>query len=292
MTSVRIGNKLIGPGNPCFIVAEIGLNHNGDIEIAKRLIDMASDCGCDSVKFQKRTPKMCVPSAQWHIQRDTPWGYMTYIDYRHKIEFSENEYTQIDSHCKTKNIIWFASCWDEESVDFIERFNPPCYKIGSPSLTDKNLLLHVRSKSKPLIISTGGSTIEQIEKVVEILGPENLILLHCVSTYPARLEELNLLVIKTLQQKFPDIPIGYSGHEVSLAPSIMAVVLGACLIERHITLDHTMWGSDHAASMEKRGVQLLVRDICNWEVARGDGIKRVLPSEIPIMAKLRRKIDF
>lgn len=292
MTNVQIGNKLIGPGNPCFIVAEIGLNHNGDINIAKKLIDSAVEAGCDAVKFQKRTPEKCVPRDQWNIERETPWGCMTYMDYRHKMEFGFEEYKAIDNYCHEKGILWFASCWDEESVDFIDQFNPVCYKIASPSLTDKNLLLHTRAKNKPIIISTGMSTMEQVIKAVEILGSDDLVILHCVATYPAKLEELNLSVIQTLKQVFSDIPIGYSGHEVRLSPSIMAVVLGADVVERHITLDHTMWGTDQAASMEPRGIQLLVRDVRVWEIAKGDGIKRVLPSEIPIMAKLRRRIDF
>lgn len=290
--AVKIGDKLVGEGHPCFIVAEIGLNHNSDINIAKKLIDSAALAGCDAVKFQKRTPEKCVPRDQWDIERDTPWGRMTYIDYRHKLEFSKDNYNEIDSYCKKKGIIWFASCWDEDSVDFIEQFDPPCHKIPSAGLTDKGLLEHIRDKNKPIILSTGMSTLEQINKAVEILGSDNLIILHCVSTYPAKPEELNLSAIQTLKQRFPHIPIGYSGHEVSLAPSIMAAVLGAHVVERHITLDRTMWGTDQAASMEPKGVELLVRDIRAWETAKGDGVKRVWDSEIPIMKKLRRKTDF
>lgn len=289
---VKIGSKWVGDDQPCFIVAEIGLNHNSDINIAKKLIDSAVKAGCDAVKFQKRTPEKCVPHDQWNIERDTPWGRMTYIDYRHKMEFNKNDYGEIDSYCKKKGIIWFASCWDEESVDFMDQFNPPCYKIPSAGLTDKGLLLHLHAKNKPIILSTGMSTMEQINKAVEILDPDNLIILHCVSTYPAKPEELNLRMIQALKQQFPHIPIGYSGHEINLAPSIMAATLGACMIERHITLDRAMWGTDQAASMELRGIELLVRDIHNWESAKGDGVKRVLESEIPIMAKLRRKKDF
>jgi N-acetylneuraminate synthase len=289
---VQIGGKLVGDNRPCFIVAEIGLNHNSDINIAKKLIDSAVKAGCDAVKFQKRTPEKCVPHDQWDVERDTPWGRMTYIDYRHKMEFGKDDYGEIDSYCRKKDILWFASCWDEDSVDFINQFNPPCYKIPSAGLTDAGLLMHTRAKNKPIILSTGMSTMEQINKAVEILGPENLVILHCVSTYPAKSEELNLSAIQTLKQQFPHIPIGYSGHEVALSPSIMAAALGACMIERHITLDRAMWGTDQAASMEPRGIQLLVRDIRTWKAAKGDGIKRVLESEVPIMAKLRRKTDF
>jgi len=290
--AVKIGDKWVGEGHPCFIVAEIGLNHNSDLDVAKKLIDSAAEAGVDAVKFQKRTPEKCVPRDQWDIERDTPWGRMTYINYRHKMEFDKDAYAEIDSYCKSKGIIWFASCWDENSVDFIDQFNPPCYKVPSASLTDKELLAHMRAKSKPIILSTGMSTMEQVNKAVEVLGPDNLIILHCVSTYPAKSEELNLNAIQTLKQQFPRIPIGYSGHEVALSPSIMAAVLGAHVIERHITLDRTMWGTDQAASVEPKGVQLLVRDIRTWEAARGDGVKRVWDSEIPIMKKLRRKTDF
>ncbi|MBI2635384.1 MAG: N-acetylneuraminate synthase family protein [Parcubacteria group bacterium] len=290
--AVKIGSKWIGEGHPCFIVAEIGINHNGSLEIAKQLVDAAAIAGVDAVKFQKRTPELCVPSGQRSVMRETPWGYMTYMDYRYRIEFGKNEYDQIDSYCKSKGIVWFASCWDEDSVDFMAQFDPPCYKVPSAGLTDKELLMRMRVKNKSVILSTGMSTMKQIDKAAEILDPENLIILHCVSTYPAKLEELNLKVIQTLKRKFPNIPIGYSGHEVSLAPSVMAAVLGANVIERHITLDHTMWGTDQAASMEPKGFQLLIRDIRTWEAAKGNGVKRVLESEIPIMKKLRRKTDF
>lgn len=293
MGAVKIGDKRVGDGYPCFVVAEIGINHNSDVNIAKKLIDAAVNAGVDAVKFQKRTPEKCVPRDQWDVERDTPWGRMTYINYRHKMELSKSDYDEIDFYCKKKGIIWFASCWDEESVDFMSQFNPPCYKVPSAGLTDTGLLTHMRAKKKPIILSTGMSTMKQVDNAVGILGPNDLIILHCVSTYPAKPEELNLQAIQTLKRQFLNyIPVGYSGHEVSLTPSVMAAVLGACMIERHITLDHTMWGTDQAASMEPRGFQLLVRDIRVWEAAKGDGVKRVLPSEIPVMTKLRRKVDF
>ncbi len=292
MTSVRIGNRQVGEGHPCFIVAEIGLNHNGSLDIAKQLIDVAVDAGCDAVKFQKRTPELCVPLEQRNIMRETPWGRMTYMEYRYRVEFGKDAYDQIDSYCKVKNILWFTSCWDEEGVDFMEQFAPPCYKIPSAALTDKQLLEHFRRQGRPIILSTGMSTMEQVRRAVEILGPENLIILQCTSTYPAADEELNLNVIKTLQKEFPHVPVGYSGHEVRLAPSVMAAVLGACMIERHITLNRVMWGSDQAASLEPKGLGLVVRDIRVWEKARGDGIKRVWPSEAPLIKRLRRKQDF
>jgi len=286
--SVPIGNRIVGEGQPAFIVAEIGINHNGDLEVAKRLIDAAVLAGCDAVKFQKRTPELCVPPEQQNIQRETPWGLITYLEYRHKVEFGSDEYGEIAQYCKSRGILWFASCWDEPSVDFMEQFSPPCYKIPSASLTDDSLLIHLAATGRTLVLSTGMSTWEQIEHAVGLLDKERLILTHCTSTYPCKPEELNLNVIHTLAKAF-DVPVGYSGHEVGLQTSYAAVVLGACFIERHITLDRAMWGSDQAASVEPAGMMRLVRDIRVIEKAMGDGVKKVYDSEIPIMKKLRRK---
>ena len=283
---VKIGNKYVGNGEPTFIVAEIGINHNGDIEIAKKLIDVAVEAGCDAVKFQKRTIDKVYSKKELAKPRDSPFGN-TNGDLKRGLEFGEKEYNKIDRHCKEKGIMWYASCWDEKSVDFIDKYNPPCYKIASASLTDDNLLKHTKSKGKPIILSTGLSTIEEIKHAVEVLGKDKLIILHCTSTYPSNLEELNLKVIQTFQRRF-NCPIGYSGHEVGVAPSVMAAVLGACMIERHITLDRAMWGSDQAASMEPVGLRRLVRDIRQIPIVSSDGIKRVYDSEIPIKNKLRR----
>ncbi|MCS7054221.1 MAG: N-acetylneuraminate synthase family protein [Ignavibacterium sp.] len=285
---IKVGNKKIGDNHPVFIIAEIGINHNGDIEIAKKMIVGAKFAGCDAVKFQKRTPELCVPKDQWHIERDTPWGRMTYIDYRHKVEFGQKEYEELDKFCKQLDIIWFASCWDEPSVDFIEQFNPPLYKTPSAALTDFELLDKHKKLNKPVMMSTGMSTMEQIEQAVEFFGKENLLLAHATSTYPCKLEELNLKMITTLREKYPDIPIGYSGHEVGLAPTWAAVALGANFVERHITLDRAMWGTDQAASVEIGGVQRLVSNIRDIELALGDGIKRVYESELASLKKLRR----
>jgi len=292
MKPIMIGKKAVGYDSPCFIVAEIGLNHNGSVEIAKQLIDMAKKTGCDAVKFQKRTSEICVPKSQWNIERDTPWGRMTYIEYRHKIEFGLKEYAEIDKYCRERDIIWFASPWDEPSVDFLEKFNPPCHKVPSACLTDKNLLKHIKSKGRPVILSTGMSTLEQIKKAVEILGEDNLIILSCVSTYPSQDEEINLKVISTLQKEFPNVPIGYSGHERGNTMSVCSVALGACVVERHITIDRTMWGSDQAASLWFSGLNLMVSNIRRLEIAMGDGIKKVLDSEKPIISRLRRVKDF
>lgn len=286
-TSILVGRREIGSGNPVYIIAEIGLNHNGDLNIAKKLIDAAVLAGCDAVKFQKRTPELCVPPEQRNIQRETPWGIMTYIEYRNRVEFGYEEYVEIDRYCKEKEIAWFTSCWDEASVDFINQFNTPCYKIASASLTDDALLKYTASKGNPMILSTGMSTMGEIRKAVSIMSKNKLLLAHATSTYPCRPEDLNLRMIQTLQKEF-DLPIGYSGHEVGLQTTNTAVALGACFVERHITLDRAMWGSDQAASVEPGGFARLVRDIRVIEKALGDGIKRVYDSELPIRKKLRR----
>ena len=285
--TIKIGSTEVGSGNPVYIVGEIGINHNGDLKIAKQLIDIAAQSGLNAVKFQKRTPELCVPKDQWDIERDTPWGRMRYIDYRHKVEFTESEYQEISDYCELKDIAWFASPWDEESVDFLERFDLPCYKIGSASVTDIDVLNKISKTGKPKIMSSGMSTMEEIRTGVATLGADNLLLCHSTSSYPCDISELNLNMIKTLYSEFK-IPIGYSGHEIGLSTTLAAVVLGACLIERHITLDRAMWGTDQAASIEPQGVTRLVRDIRAIETALGDGIKRVYDSEISVMHKLRR----
>ena len=282
-----IGDKIVGHDHPCFVVGEIGINHNGDVEVAKKLIDAAKDAGCDAVKFQKRTPEICVPRDQWDILRETPWGTMTYIDYRRQIEFGQEAYEEIDAYCAQQGILWFASPWDVPSVDFLSTFSPPCYKVASASLTDDELLERIRQEDVPVVLSTGMSTMEQISHAIDVLGTEDLVILHCTSSYPARNDELNLRMIETLASQFP-VPVGYSGHETGLQASLAALTLGACMIERHITLDRAMWGTDQAASLEPHGFARLVRDIKVIESALGDGVKRVYESELPVMEKLRR----
>jgi N-acetylneuraminate synthase len=286
---VEIGGKPVGEGYPVYVIAEIGLNHNGEVKIAKQLIDAAALAGCDAVKFQKRTPELCVPPEQRNIERETPWGIMTYMDYRYRVEFGEKEFAEIDRYCKDKGIAWFASCWDEPSIDFIDRFNPPCYKVASASLTDDALLKHTATTGRPMIISTGMSTVEEIDAGVALLNPNKLLIAHATSTYPCQPDELNLRMIGTLKAKY-DCPIGYSGHEVGLQTTLAAVALGACFVERHITLDRAMWGSDQAASVELAGFHRLVRDIRVIEKSMGDGVKRVYESELPIRKKLRRAV--
>lgn len=284
---VQIGNRLVGDGQPVYIVGEIGINHNGEVDIAKRLIGAAHAAGVDAVKFQKRTPERSVPPNERDKRRETPWGYITYLEYRRQVELGEQEYREIDSHCRTLGLAWFASVWDEESVDFMERFSPPCYKIPSAALTDTALLLYARERGRPVILSTGMSTDEEIRQTVQILGTDRLLLTHCTSTYPCRPEELNLRVIETLRRQYP-VPIGYSGHEVGLPTTVAAVALGACYVERHITLDRSMWGSDQPSSVEPQGMDRLVRYIRGVEAALGDGKKRVYESELPNMRRLRR----
>jgi N-acetylneuraminate synthase len=288
MSRLKIGNRFIGEGEPVYIIAEVGINHNGSLELAKKLIDGAVYAGCNAVKFQKRTPEVCVPKDQWNIERDTPWGRITYLEYRRKVEFGSGEYKIIDEYCRRKGIDWFASPWDVPSIDFLEQFNPVAYKVASASITDLEMLERLRSTGKPVFLSTGMSTMEEIEAAVRTIGTNNLMVAQSTSTYPCRLEELNLTVIRTLKEKFPDVPIGYSGHETGLAPTLAAVALGAAFVERHITLDRAMWGTDQAASVEITGMCRLIKDIRDIEKALGDGVKKVYDSELGNIKKLRR----
>jgi N-acetylneuraminate synthase len=283
---VRIGERLVGPGERVFIVAELGINHNGDVGLAKKLIGAAASAGCDAAKFQKRTVEIVYSPEELDRPRESPFGE-TNRDLKHGLELGAEEYEEIDAFCRSIGIAWFASCWDEASVDFIDRFEPPCYKIASASLTDDSLLRHTREQGKPIILSTGMSSFEQIDHAVELLGTDDLVIMHTTSTYPSRPEELNLRVIPRLEERY-GVPVGYSGHEVGLYTTLAAVVLGACAVERHVTLDRAMWGSDQAASVEPQGIARLVKDIHAVEAALGDGIKRVYESEIPVMHKLRR----
>jgi N-acetylneuraminate synthase len=284
--AVRIGDRDVGDGQPCYVISEIGINHNGDVSQAKRLISVASAAGCNAVKFQKRTVDVVYSAAELAKPRESPFGD-TNGALKRGLEFGLEQYQEIDRFAKDSGMPWFASCWDEASVDFIDRFNPPCYKIASASLTDDNLLRHTRGKGKPILLSTGMSTLEQIDHAVEILGTRDLVLLHTCSSYPSQYTELNLRVIPFLRERY-NVPVGYSGHETGLPSSVAAAAIGACVIERHITTDRALWGSDHAASLEPNGINRLVRDIRLVETSMGDGVKRVLPSEVPIMQKLRR----
>jgi N-acetylneuraminate synthase len=285
-TQVRLGSKLLGMGQPCYVIAEIGINHNGDIDLAKQLINVAVGAGCNAVKFQKRTIDVVYSAEELEKPRENPFG-PTNGDLKRGLEFEIEEYKEINRYCREVKVDWFASCWDERSVDFIAQFDVPCFKIASASLTDDNLLRHTRAVGKPILLSTGMSTLEQIDHAIEILGKRDLVLMQACSTYPAYYEELNLRVIDTLIDRY-GVLVGYSGHETGLPSSVAASVMGACMIERHITLDRSMWGSDHAASLEPNGITRLVRDIRLIEKSMGDGVKRVLEREQPIIKKLRR----
>jgi N-acetylneuraminate synthase len=284
----QLGDKTVGVGHPVYVTGEIGINHNGDLDTALALIDAAADAGCDAVKFQKRTPRVCTPRDQWDVERDTPWGRMTYLDYRHKVEFGYAEYAAIDEHARRRGLAWFASPWDTESVDFLDQFDLPAHKVASACLTDDELLRRLRATRRPIVLSTGMSTMRQIRHAVEVLGSENIVLCHATSTYPAPAAQLNLRMLHTLQAEFPNVPVGYSGHETGLQTTLAAVALGAVFVERHITLDRAMWGSDQAASIEPGGLQRLVRDIRVISEALGDGVKQVYDGERAAMKKLRR----
>lgn len=286
---VSIGRKTLGDGHPCYIVAEIGINHNGDLDLAKRLISVAVAAGCDAVKFQKRSLEVVYTTEELAKPRENPFG-PTNGDLKRGLEFSSEQYQEIDAYCKAVKIPWFASCWDEHSVDVINRFDVPCFKIASASLTDDDLLRHTRATGKPLILSTGMSTIEEIDHAVEVLGRTELVMLHATSTYPAAYNELNLRAIRTLRERY-SMPVGYSGHETGIPTSVTAASLGACCVERHITMDRAMWGSDQAASLEPNGITRLVRDIRLVEQSMGDGVKRVLDRELPLIQKLRRVVS-
>jgi len=288
---IKIGNRMVGDGHPAYIIAEIGINHNGDLDIARKMIDAAVHAGADAVKFQKRMPDVSTPPGQKDQMRETPWGYISYLEYRHKVEFNEEQYREIDRYCKDKKIDWMVSVWDEPSVDFMERFDTPAYKIPSASLTDFNLIRKTRAASKPLILSSGMSTMEQVKQGIEVAGEKDLLMMHCTSTYPCEPEELNLRMIETLRSEFPNLPIGYSGHEVGLVPTAVAVAFGACMVERHLTLDRAMWGSDQAASVEPAGFERLVKYVRVTEASLGDGVKKVYESEMGSMKKLRRVVN-
>lgn len=284
---VRIGDRLVEDDHAPLLVAEIGINHNGDVEIAKKLIDLAVRYRFDAVKFQKRTVELVYSVEELSRARQSPFGD-TNGDLKHGLEFGEDEYAEVDRYCRERGIMWFASAWDPLSVDFLERFDPPCYKVASACLMDGELLRAVRSKGRPVILSTGMSAIEEIDGAISALDGVPIVLLHCTSTYPSEEPEINLAVIDTLRQRYQR-PVGYSGHEASLMPSVFSVVgFGACMVERHITLSRAMWGTDQAASLEAHGMDLLSKYIRLWPVVKGDGRKRVYASELPIREKLRR----
>jgi len=284
---MKIGKKEIGVNHPVYIIGEIGINHNGSLENAIKLIDSAVDAGCDAVKFQKRNPEVAVPDHQKGVMRETPWGYITYLDYKYKVEFEKKEYDAIDKYCKEKGIDWFASCWDVDSVNFMKQYNPPAYKIASASITHHHILDAIKDSGAAILMSSGMSTLQEIQNSIDQLNLDEMCLMHTNSTYPSPLNELNLKVISTYINKYPNFVIGYSGHEVGLAPTYAAVALGAKVIERHITLDRSMWGTDQSASIEPHGLKTMVSNIRDIELSLGDGVKRVSEGEKKIRLKLR-----
>jgi N-acetylneuraminate synthase len=284
--TLEIAGRAVGDGQPTYVIAEIGINHNGSVETAKRLIAIAKAVGCDAVKFQKRNPEKCVPADQRDRMRETPWGYISYIEYRHKIELGAEQFRQIDQCCREHELPWFVSSWDTDSLDFMADFDTPCIKIPSACLTDRELLEHCRRFDSPVMLSTGMSTMEEIDAAISILGTDNLLLAHTTSTYPCPPNELNLRMITGLRERYP-CPVGYSGHEIGLATTLAAVALGASFVERHVTLDRAMWGSDQAASVEPVGMARLIKDIRSIDQAMGDGVKKVYESERAAGSRLR-----
>ena len=285
--TVTIAEREVGAGQPVYVIAEIGINHNGDLDLARQLVEVAHQAGCDAVKFQKRTPEICVPLEQQSTRRETPWGEMSYLEYKHRVEFGEKEYRELIAQSTELGMHCFASPWDVPSVEFLEDLDVAVHKVASACINDDELLVALRETGKPLIVSTGMSTLDEIDHAMAVLGSERVILLHTTSTYPCPAEESNLRTIETLAERY-DVPVGYSGHERGLQVSLAATAMGAAVIERHITLDRTMWGSDHAASLEPGGLEHLVRDIRIIEEAMGDGVKRVFPGEVEPRKRLRR----
>lgn len=289
MKQLKINNHIIGENEPVFLIAEIGINHNGDLQVAKKLMDAAFACGWECVKFQKRTPEICVPENQKNILRDTPWGKITYLEYRYKVEFGQEEYSYIDKYCKEKPILWTASVWDIPSLKFILHYDVPFIKIPSAKLTESDLLSEAAKSGKTIILSTGMSTVEEIDEAVNLLekhSKDNYVLMHTNSTYPTPPEDINLSTIKFLKNRYNCL-VGYSGHEYDLEPSVIAVTLGARIIERHITIDHNMWGSDHFASLEIHAMDMLRKRINEVDMVIGDGIKKLTPKEMEVRNKLR-----
>lgn len=285
--TVTIARRTVGPGRPCFIVSELGINHNGDMDIARRMIDAAADAGVDAVKFQTGNPRAYVRPERWSDLRDTPWGRMPYIDYRRALEFTPGEYEALAAHAGARGLAWLVSCLDAGTVEWMDDLAPAAYKVASPMLTDRDLLRAFRDTGRPVVLSTGMSTLPEIDRAVSRLDRSRLVVLHCTSAYPAPPEQINLRAMDTLRHRY-DVPIGYSGHEVGLQTTVAAVARGACMVERHLTLSRAMWGSDQAASVEPQGWRRLVRDIRTVERALGDGVKRVYDSERENMRKFRR----
>jgi N-acetylneuraminate synthase len=286
---IKLGNRNIGDSEPVYLIAEIGINHNGDLQIAKKLIDATWATGWDCVKFQKRTPDICVPEDQKNIMKQTPWGEITYLEYKNKIEFQKYEYDYIDKYTREKPLNWTASVWDLPSLEFLVQYDVPFLKIPSAKITDKKLVEQAAKIGKPIFISSGMSTLKEVDEAINIIEKhlsKKYVLLHCNSTYPAKLEELNMQMIISLRERYNCL-VGYSGHEFEIMPATLAPVYGACVIERHVTLDHNMWGTDHSASIEIRGMDFLAKRIHSVKAIAGDGVKIIYSEEEKMRRKLR-----
>jgi len=279
---------VIGKNRPVYIIGEIGINHNGDIDIALRLLKEAKSAGCNAVKFQKRTPVLCVPEKQKNILRQTPWGILTYLEYKERLELNKKDYIKIDNYARKLGIDWFVSYWDIPSISFMDSFSLCYHKIPSACITDLELLREVSLRDGIVIMSTGMSSLSEIQKAVDVFSITDLCLLHTTSSYPCCAAEINLRMIQVFQQQYSCL-VGYSGHERGIQISLAAVAMGAKVIERHITLDRTMWGTDQASSLEIPGLRKLIRDIRVIEDAMGDGVKKIYTSELSAKKKLRRK---
>jgi len=272
-----------------YFIGEIGINHNGDLQIAKKLIDAIFACNWNCAKFQKRNPDVAVPEKQKFVMRDTPWGRISYIEYKYKVEFGQQQYEYIDKYCKEKPIDWTASVWDIDSLNFLTQFDIPFIKIPSAKITNDELIIEAAKTQIPLFISTGMSTVEEIDKAVNLTKKygKSPVIMHCNSSYPTPHEEANLRVIRFLKDRYSDCTIGYSGHEKDLEPSVIAIALGAKVVERHITLSHDMWGTDQEASLEILAMDMLKKRSKDVELMLGSDKKIISKSEIPIRLKLR-----
>lgn len=287
MTVARLAHRLIGDDYPVYVIAEIGANHNGDLATAIEMVRAAKAAGADAVKFQMRTPEVCIPQEQQHVRKETPWGWLSYLGYRKRLEFSPEQYDEIARECAHLGLDWSASPWDLPSLERLLRFDPPWIKVASPSVTDHDLLRAIAATDKPVLLSTGMSTLDEIKAAVEILWRPDLVILYCKSTYPLPPEDVNLRGMLTLATRW-ERPVGYSDHTTGIWASFAAAVMGAAVIEKHFTLNRAAFGTDQANSVEPEGLRRIVHYIRRWEQARGDGVLRVLPSEVPIRAKLRR----
>ena len=290
--TIKIGNKIIGEGYPCFIIAEAGVNHNGELALAKKLVDIAVASGADAVKFQKRDIDSMLTKEAQNKPYAGPHSYgETYGEHRRALELKDFDFFELKKYCDDRNIIFLASGWDRKSIDFLDELGVEAFKVASADLTNTPFLEYIAKKGKPMIISTGMANMDEVERAVNTIREinEQFIIMQCTATYPCKFEDVNLNVIKTYKEKFGPL-VGYSGHELGIAITLCAVVMGAVVIERHFTIDRTMKGPDHSASLEPQGLYKLIRDIRAYEKALGSYEKKILEEEIPIRQKLAKSL--